>query len=136
MSEYRGITRWAENAVGMINWNDTAKEGTAQVTDEKTGEVYQIGGGGSNLSTANVTFVNNTQYPFVVELPIISGDSLYGYTTEGWITGDKTVVLYNNSCEGRIHPETDVTLNITVTGDIEVEGTAVIITGDGTITIS
>ena len=94
------------------------------------------GGGGSNLSTANVTFVNNTQYPFVVELPIISGDYLYGYTTEEWITGDKTVVLYNNSCEGRIHPETNVTLNITTTGDIEVDSTAVIITGDGTITIS
>lgn len=48
MSEYKGIARWSEEAVGMINWDDTAKEGTAQVTDEKTGEVYQIGGGGGD----------------------------------------------------------------------------------------
>lgn len=48
MSEYRGIARWADDAVGMINWDDTAKEGTAQVTDEKTGQVYQIGGGGGD----------------------------------------------------------------------------------------
>lgn len=58
MSEYKGIARWSENAVGMINWDDTAKEGTAQVTDEKTGEVYQIGGGG-DLIDLEYTFDND-----------------------------------------------------------------------------
>lgn len=63
MSEYKGIARWSEDAVGMISWDDTAKEGTAQVTDEKTGEVYQIGGGGGDdLIELEYTVENNRAY--------------------------------------------------------------------------
>lgn len=78
MSEYRGIARWSNEAVGMINWNDQTNEGTAQVTDETTGTVYEIGGGGggggeSDFSTAEVTVVNNPAgltIPACVETPI------------------------------------------------------------------
>lgn len=93
-------------------------------------------GGGSDYSTASVTFIKDTSYEFDVALPIIDDNYLYCDTSSGWIEGDKTVVLYNNICEGRILPQTPNTITVTATGDIQADGTVLTITGDGTVTIS
>lgn len=44
MAKYFGAIRWADDAVAAINWDNEEKTGTVTVTDETTGEVYEIGG--------------------------------------------------------------------------------------------
>lgn len=135
MSEYKGIARWSEEAVGMINWDDTAKEGTAQVTDEKTGEVYQIGGGGgdSDFKINNVTFVcdpDTTQSSSLtcarLDGVMIDEDAMiYATNVPISITEETAVKLasYKNNTNSSIEPEDGITItNVTVTsGECDVE---------------
>ena len=133
MSEDRGVARWSEDAVGMINWDNTAKEGTAQVTDETTGTVYQIGGGGeSDFSTAQVTFVNTNT---VTGVPFICNDPEFNLLGTGGVAFQKdlptlTVVLYKGHCYILGNDQLEISGNITYDSDAEVYD----ITGDCTIT--
>lgn len=152
MSEYRGIARWAEDAVGMINWDDTTKEGTAQVFDEKTGTVYQIGGGGGddvaevtlNIDIGSLPF-DHYQYQLDVQVdedlwlsntavtstnPVIKVGMING---SGYIGMLEVVSTNPNEDPYIIDPSTIVT-----TGGVEydTEFDSFHVTGDGTITAS
>lgn len=92
------------------------------------------GGGSSDFSTATVTITNNTIYQFDLALPIVDGDYLYGVMGGSWATGEKQVVLYKNYCEGNII--TNAKIAVTGTGGVTTDGTFVMVTGDGTLTIT
>lgn len=134
MSEYRGIARWSKEAVGMINWDDQAKEGTAQVTDEKTGTVYEIGGGGgkNDFSTAEVTIINTRNNSriealsaFIEDDALIVGKyALYGETK-------LRIVLY----KGETQLICDANEITSTSGDLEEIDTGTYkVTGNCTIT--
>lgn len=94
------------------------------------------GGGGGDFSTATVTITKNTIYQFDVALPIVDGDYLYGVTGSDWATGEKQVVLYKNYCEGLIITSSTDKITVTGTGGVTIDGMFVMVTGDGTITIT
>ncbi len=90
------------------------------------------GGGSSDFSTATVTFTNieGTYFslPCIMDEDGVSGISCAGITE----SGTYTIPLYTGLCAGGY----DTTSTVTVTGDIQDVGGFLLITGDGTITLS
>ena len=94
-------------------------------------------GGSSDFSTATVTIVNNaTGKTFDAIFPYIEDDYMYSSTSDGWVAGDKEVVLYKGTCEFNIIPQGANLVSVAVSGNIEKDGGFAIIHGAGTITLT
>ena len=92
------------------------------------------GGGSSDFSTAEVTITNVTRTDVACAIPFV--DNVYEdaeVLTIIPMDEEKTynVILYKGSAYFEIDSE-----NITVTGDLSTEDNGIIVTGNGTITIS
>ena len=90
-------------------------------------------GGSSDFSTANVMITGALP---VFGAPFILESALYGAkaTGDSVLSGSYDFVLYKGKCT--IEIDTDgFEGTLSVTGDIELDDTIIIITGDGTITI-
>lgn len=95
------------------------------------------GGGGGDLSTAEVTVVNNVNR-MVADVININNDVYFeGMITQAEIpigTSTITAVMYKNYCEFYIDA---LEANVEVTGDISYDGSGLFaISGNGTITMS
>lgn len=44
MAEYSVVVRFSDAAVADVNWDDQQHTGSATITDETTGNVYELGG--------------------------------------------------------------------------------------------
>lgn len=129
----------------LINdkWLDIDKQNIVEVksTDgvigsvKVNGEEYSGSGGGgeSDFSTAKVTVVNEDALEIKVPLAVnVDNEKLS--TTGIYESGAYDVILYGGSCYGSI-PEMQAV--VSVSGDIVLEeNNYIIITGDGTITIT
>lgn len=92
------------------------------------------GGGSSDFSTAQVTITISKDA--IVYAPFVHYDSL-GDCTKAEIMrgGVYDIVLYKGLCRGSVY--SDESISVIGTGSVEVtSGVNLIITGDGTITIS
>ena len=97
------------------------------------------GGGGGDFSVANVTFVNNTTEPYVFAAPsyIDEGEEVWsfgGAYAEPQRTSVVQVILYKGVGFASLNLDSIPTM--TASGAIEVDAGDLIITGDGTVTIS
>lgn len=140
----------------MINWFDMPAEGLSNggmfeikeltATENKVyqedGEVYnkvtvnvEGGGGSSDFSTAEVTIIwDNPEIEVNWDsCPIIENDMINGSTYADTSPAIVTVPLYKGKCVW-----VQATRGLTLSGNIEeyYEGAGMLITGDGTITIS
>lgn len=109
----------------------------------KAGDWYinnvEGGGGSSDFSTAQVTMSVNNDESFYISgtVEILDNEML---PSEGFASGNYTLVLYKGSFEGRIEPPSGYRVsNVTSTGGITITqsplGSLVNITGDGTLTV-
>ena len=109
------------------------------VTVDKMNEAIAEGGGG-DLTTAQVTLVDNTANGITVYVPYIDEDVDYHTLATvypcGSDTSTITCVLYKGEAELDLPSDIAEPITITVTGDAEVGGggTYVAIYGDCTIT--
>lgn len=132
--------------VGYIN-QTSFPSGEIEITENGEYDVYQYakanvnvsGGGSSDFSIGEVTITNNSQYSAHIQTPVVMEDSLdIGWTIPSQGSADVGVILYNGyaSPSTRIIVNTQTYTNVTITGNIEIDGEYLIITGDGTITIN
>lgn len=124
--------------------NDVLVQSTEGVIDsiKVNGEEYG-GGGASDLSTAEVIVINQTELPVSFETALIVDEyDEKVFTASATVFGGQTketeVVLYNGvSVDPTLINSHEVPVAIAVTGDIEiVEDYVMIVTGAGTITIT
>ena len=124
--------------------NDVLVQSTEGVIDsiKVNGEDYG-GGGASDLSTAEVIVINQTELPVSFETALIVDEyDEKVFTASATVFGGQTketeVVLYNGvSVDPTLINSHEVPVAIAVTGDIEiVEDYVMIVTGAGTITIT
>lgn len=87
------------------------------------------GGGSSDFSTAKVTLTNETPFG----LTLAHSDNTTGISTQMGQSGEYEVVLYKGKAEGIFMSPSG---NVSVTGNITYNDGELVITGDGTITIS
>ena len=96
------------------------------------------GGGSSDFSTAEVTFIDNSSSSsFTISVPNLFMGDMYSLLTKGDISGGdvQEIVLYKGKSTATIsYSNSSVTLSCT--GDITINGLNATITGNGTITIS
>ena len=94
------------------------------------------GGGGGDFTTASVVFVNNaTVDDYTVPCPNVYGGDLFCYIDSGDIDGETPfdVVLYGGKLD--VILPMDVGIKVaSVSGSIEINGSSISITGDGTVT--
>ena len=154
------VNNYPEYAAG-VNYKKTDTDGnrhfySAQVVADpanetveskliKDGVVIDEGGGGgaSDLSTAEVIVINQTELPVSFETALIVDEyDEKVFTASATVFGGQTketeVVLYNGvSVDPTLINSHEVPVAIAVTGDIEiVEDYVMIVTGAGTITIT
>ena len=98
------------------------------------------GGGSSDFSTAEVTFTRATaEGDFAVYVPNLQEiDGVIYYDSDMVDSGEYSVVLYEGYALGTVvNRAGDGTRPIiSVSGNVQVDGNKIFITGDGTITIS
>lgn len=140
-----------EQAVGDMNMSytpNTWSDGDI-LSAEKMNALEQAvasGGGSSDFSTAQVTFVNNTGASSVASVPNCVEENALGSGSPATVTyfvptQDATPVvanvpLYKGSCYG-FWDTNDEQFEISVSGDVALMGGGtILITGDCTITIS
>ena len=102
-----------------------------KVNDEDYG-----GGGSSDFSTAELIFSKSgVSGSFMVSWVYDDGEN---HSTMGEIveSGTYNIILYRGNAFALFKPEGAGDFNIVGTGDVEVDGTDIYITGDCTITIS
>lgn len=87
------------------------------------------GGGSSDFSTAKVTLTNETP----LGLTLAHSDNTTGISPQMGQSGEYEVVLYKGKAEGIFMSPSG---NVSVTGNITYNDGELVITGDGTITIS
>lgn len=108
---------------------------TMEYFDNLLGEQLTEGGGGgsSDLSTAKVTVVNEESVE--IKVPVAVNADNKKFSASGiYESGSYDVILYGGSCYGLI-PEMQAV--VSVSGDIVLEeNNNIIITGDGTITVT
>lgn len=106
-----------------------------QYFNELLGEQLGGGGGGgsSDFSTAQVT-VSLSSLGQVVFLPNTIDDEGYeAVYSDIQGSGTYNVVLYKGRCVGTVNLGG---VQVSATGNIEIDGTAITVTGDGTITVT
>ena len=97
------------------------------------------GGGGGDFSVANVTFVNNTASPYAFDAPsyFVEGEEA-GSSPSAYAERQRTsvvpIILYKGV--GFAYLDVNPAPTLSATGDIEIDDTDLIISGDGTVTIS
>ena len=126
-----------EQGVNSMSYTPTVWNAGDVVTAEKLNKLEQgvvEGGGGGDLSTAEVTVTLASQCGLYVPC-VISGE----YNTANFIireSGTYQIVLYKGEAFGMgIHRGGDA-VDITVTGNAEAEDEEVYITGDCTLSVS
>lgn len=95
------------------------------------------GGGSSDFSTATVSFVSESaEASLALAIPIVitEDDEASGADITAFVGDTLTVILYKGKCYGTAYPSGYVISS--VSGDIEVDGDYLTITGDGTITLA
>lgn len=144
----RGLLRFKDQAVAEIIWNSETHTVRGTVTDEKTGIVYQLGGGESDFSIAQVTFKNSLgtgeRRGYYAAVPSIYENEVPGMTTEPIpiLRNIDTIIsipLYKGVCIIDILSFTEWDQEITpvTTGNVRVtEGGLIEVTGNGSIDIA
>ena len=109
---------------------------TAETSGYINGVPFDSGGGSSDFSTAEVTIINNNNSEvWFIDGIVVEADQLniYGFKAEPNTTETVEILLYKNQA----YMEIGDGFTYSLSGDItEVEASKVMITGDGTITIS
>ena len=91
------------------------------------------GGGSSDFSVAKVTMTNNSQTPFVLSIPNLFDGEMYPTIDSADMDGsDVDCVLYKGSCSAH----SNHTVDAETSGSVTVDGNAITITGDGSITFN
>lgn len=145
--EDRGLLRFKDQAVAKINWDSETHTGNATVTDEKTGTVYQLGGGESDFSIAQVTFKNTLgtgeRTPYTATLPAVYENENPGINNEPISmlrneTATVPISLYKGHCYIDINTfdRWDTEIEPVTTGDVNFENGLFEITGNGTIDVA
>ena len=91
------------------------------------------GGGSSDFSTAEVTFINNTNAEEYINGAFIGSDMLQYVSEIGTGTSTKQAVIYKSGSKAYVDDET---ATISVSGDATYNDGVITITGNCTITIS
>ena len=130
MKSYKGSILFDNEANLEMRISDDVKE----VENLTTGDVWQLGGGSSDFSTAEVTLTWENANPFV--FPFTYDEEGFNALILDTFAGDGsvtiTVPLYKGSCLIPLGQDNDCA----VTGDAEVDSGNVMITGDCSVTIS
>ena len=102
-------------------------------------EDYSGGGGSSDFSTAEVTFINNSSYTCEFKLICITDDLSNGFSVLQNSTMETNVVLYQDNPTGGYlsNVESDGTVSMSFSGGVEDDGDEYfIVRGTGTVTIA
>lgn len=143
---YDGPGRW--EPVGIIKDKTITENGTYKAIDDQADGFGVVtvnvegGGGSSDFSTAEVTFINSGEagtYYLVFDLPIFD-DTSGAYApiiSEAIPVVTQTtvnIILYKGKARIGDFANADMSVMPTMTGGLAVEGKYVVVTGDGTFT--
>lgn len=139
MTQQGAILALAQYVAGMVK-----PDGTITITENGEDiDVAQyatanvsVSGGGGDFTTASVVFVNDaTVDDYTVPCPNVYEGDLFCDIDSGDMDGETPfeVVLYGGKLDVRLPMDVEIKV-ASVSGSIEIDGSSICITGDGTVT--